>query len=348
MIPSYQAGAIAYGGTEWFLVNWVPATPHNGTYTMIDPTDGYTPDELQKFHQYYGFTRAISDSAFVGEWESAGFDSHQILVSIGYNNNGSADLNSDWQGIVDYFQSQVLGYSFDEPSGDGGKGISASQMQSIENSVHAVGSKLWLDDYDTGVIPYSLSNQLQDVVRESHIWGEAMLENSDYIMCDADNAKATDGEDDIGCYVGEDYNEFQSAFTGQPAFNTIFTRPPYSVRNIESVVNWIVAHLGVPINTFAVWLPSGWTWADVDGFAQYAYQAGFLGQYQLLEQAKYVCLENNVTFVPTSSDVQGTYYGVLNNGVYTGPVDPSTSGATACWSIQTWVSQNHYQTVYAQ
>ncbi len=336
LIPSYQQGAIAYGGTEWFLVNWVPATSHNGTYTMVDP-NGCSSDQWSQLYQHYGFQCAIVNVNYVSELTSVGFSRSDLLVGI-----GSHGLDANWQDELNQYTNTVMGYFIDEPSGF----IDGATMQNVKTAVHNARSTLWLDDYDTGVI----SSILYVVQHNYHLADVPMLDNADCVMCDADNSYWVSGEGGIGCYVGEDYNEFQGWFggSGQPLFNTIFTMPPYTNQNVPSVVDWASSHLGNHIAFFALYLPAGWSWSDVDGFAQYAYQAGFLGQYQLLEQAKYVCLQNNVTFVPTSSDVEGTYYGVLDNGSYTGPVDPSTSGATACWSIQTWVSQNQYQTIYAQ
>ena len=299
----------------------------------------YTSDQLAELHNHYGFTRIICTPGSWADYVNAGFAQNQIILLIGYQ---GLDLN--WQDeILNYGPPapvRFLGFMVDEPSGF----VTGATMQKVAQEVHSYGDQLWLDDYDTGVI----SDVLYFAAHNYHLADVPMLDNADYTMCDADNSENLDGMAGIGCYVGQDYDEFLNWFSGTPKFNTIFVMPTYSERNVQTVVDWITnGHIGTPITNFALYLPSGWSWAEVDGFAQYAYQAGFLGQYQLLEQAKYVCLQNNVTFVPTSSDVEGTYYGVLNNGVYTGPVDPSTSGATACWSIQTWVSQNQYQTVYA-
>jgi hypothetical protein len=299
---------------------------------------GYSSDQLVELRQHYGFTRIVCPSSAWSDYVNAGFSRNQIILLIGYHG-----LDYEWQDtVLIYGGFGFLGFMADEPSGF----VTAATMQGVAQEVHSYGDHLWLDDFDTGVIPADLINTIE---HNNHLADVPMLDNADHVMCDADNSQLLNGMAGIGCYLGEDYNEFLGWFTGTPDFNTIYVMPTYSERNVQTVVDWIAnGHIGTPIQNFALFLPAGWSWAEVDGFAQYAYQAGFLGQYQQLEQAKYVCLENNVTFVPTSSDVEGTYYGVLDNGSYTGPVDPSTSGATACWSIQTWVSQNQYQTIYAQ
>lgn len=332
------------GGTSWFLVNYVPATGHNGTYTLIDAGTSSFQDQ-QKFCQYYGFSRAICDSAYVGQFHAAGFNTNQILVGIGYNDaNGNATIKDNWQNIVNGWGNQVLGYFFDEPSGSqGGISILPSYMETVQNAVHTVGSKLWLDDFDSGVMPYPYGNY--------HPAGHQILDHGDYIMCDADNSKWVSGVGGVGCYVGEDYNEFQEWFPGgsQPTFNTIFTMPTFDNRNIGSVVNWMDDHLGNNINTFALWLPpDAWNWAEVDAFASYAYQAGFLGQYQEQQQAKYVCQQDNVGFTPGNGTLL-SYYGVWNGTYFSGPVDPSsTLAATLCWQFQENDPTGQFQTVYSR
>ncbi len=288
--------------------------------------------------------RAICGSDYVSQFHAAGFNTNQILVGIGYNDaNGNATINPDWQNIVSGWGSQVLGYFFDEPSGSqGGISILPSYMETVQSAIHAVGSKLWLDDFDSGVMPYPYDNY--------HPAGHQILDHGDYIMCDADNSKWVSGVGGVGCYVGEDYNEFQEWFPGgsQPTFNTIFTMPTFDNRNIGSVVNWMDDHLGNNINTFVLWLPeNAWNWDEVTAFAGYAYQAGFLGQYQELKQIEYVCQLDNVGF-PPGTDSQMGYYGVLTDGwYYAGPVDPSTPGAILCWA-EGWNWLNQYQTVYAR
>ncbi len=59
--------------------------------------------------------------------------------------------------------------------------------------------------------------------------------------------------------------------------------------------------------------------------------AGFLGVENEPYTYTYVCQQNAVSFTPTGSS--GSYYGVWNGSRYTGPVDPSTSGAVLCWLL---------------
>ena len=326
MLQYHAKGSVVNGGTQWFLMDYVPATSHNGTYTMIDAGSSSFADEAE-FVSHYGFTRAICDSAYVPQFRSAGFSINQILVGIGFNNGGVATLDENWQNTVNCYGNQVLGYFIDEPSGDEGQGITDTYMQIVQTAVHAVGSKLWLDDYDTGVIGLPLAHGF-------HLINVPLIDHGDYIMCDADNSNWVSGVGGIGCYVGEDYDEFQTWFGGgsQPTFNTIFTMPTFDNRNVGSVMNWMDAHLGNNINTFALWLPANaWNWTEVEAFADSAYQAGFLGAQQELMQAQYTCQQNNVAFVPSGFDAN--YYGVLTDDwYYSGPVDPSLPGATLCWS----------------
>ncbi len=60
MLRYYAQGAVVLGSTtQWSFVNYVPATSHNGTYTLIDAGSSSFQDQ-QKFSQYYGFTRSLS------------------------------------------------------------------------------------------------------------------------------------------------------------------------------------------------------------------------------------------------------------------------------------------------
>ncbi len=337
MIQYFSNGATVTGGTSWFLVNYVPATSRNGTYTMF-ATSNISTDKFTTLYNHYAFRRVVCGDGDVESLEAAGFNENSLLITLP---DGTADecgnvggLQSGWQQLVDKYKGSVLGYFIDEPSGD----IDGETMSGVASYVHTAGSTLWLDDYDTGVI----SSILYFTFHNCHLADAVMLHWGDHIMCDADNAKATNGWDGIGCYLAQDYNEFQGWFGN--SFNTIWTENGFP--NGASLVNWLESDAG--ISNFALFLNPNWSWADVDDFAAYAYQAGFLGSYQVLKQAQYVCEQNNVAFSPGSSGIAGSYYGVLSNGYYTGPVDPSTQGAVLCWMENGWVSLNQYQTVFAK
>ncbi len=328
-IQYFAKGTVVNGGTQWTFLNYVPATSHDGTYTILHAVDG-SADQIAKLYEYYGFRRAIVTYPYVSEYAQAGFSENQLLVIIGYQG-----MDADWRTAVSTCTNQVLGYTVDEPSNK----VTADSMGVVKNAISAVGSALWIDDYDTGVIP---DNILLEAWHNDHIADWGVLYYADYLMCDADNAKDTNGQEPDGTYLAEDYNDFLDHPGIPGSFNTIYTMPPYE--NEADVLSWISSHTQ-QITNFALDLESGWTWNDVDNFAVYAYQAGFLGSYQQLEQVKYVCEQNNVGFSP-GSGVAGSYYGILtNNSYYTGPVDPSTQGAVLCWQQDGIVPLSQYQTV---
>ncbi len=334
MLQYHAKGSVVNGGTQWSFVKYVPAISHNGTQTMIDMANVGGAD-MARFYQYYGFTTAICYSTNESDAVAAKFREDSLLIQIGNQN-----LDSDWENTVANFKGDVLGYMIDEPSNK----VSAVSMEQVKTAVLTVNSSLWLDDYDTDVVPDQAIPYWMHLLHNDHIADWGALYYATYLMCDADNTKDLNGSEPTGTYLAEDYNDFLNHPGIPGAFNTVFTQPTYV--NEADVTDWIDNHLG-NIKYFALMLNSGWQWSDVDNFAIYAYQAGFLGSYQQLQQSQYVCEEDNVGFAPNG--VAGSYYGVLTDGwYYSGPVDPSTSGATLCWSLQGWVTENQYQTVYAR
>ncbi len=334
MLQYHAKGSVVNGGTQWSFVKYVPAISHNGTQTMIDMANVGASD-MAKFYQYYGFTTAICGSDKEPDAIAAEFHEDSLLIQISNNQTG---LFSGWEQTVATLKDDVLGYLADEPSGK----IAPVMMQDVRTAIDGVNSALWIDDYDTDVIP---SDVLLGVPQESHEADWGVLYYATYLMNDADNAAYTNGTSNlVGTYLAENYNDFLNHPGIPGTLNAIFTQPTYV--NEADVTDWIDNHLG-NIKYFALMLNSGWQWSDVDKFAIYAYQAGFLGSYQQLQQSQYVCEEDNVGFAPNGA--AGSYYGVLTDGwYYSGPVDPSTSGATLCWSLQGWVTENQYQTVYAR
>lgn len=251
LLRTYTEGSVYNTTTtEWMLVHFVPAVSHNGTYTMFT-ADNCTIAQCATMLQYYGFSRAVCSDGSVPNLLSANFSLNQILVQIG-NGGGCGfpypspgpGLFSNWQALVDKYKNTVLGYYYDEPSG----WTTGAAMQSVAGYIHTTypGAKLWLDDYDTGVI----SSILYFTFHNCHLADDVMLHYGDYIMSDADNASATNGWDGIGCYIGQDYNEFQSWFPFQPTFNTIYTMSSYP--NEGSLMNWMDAHLNSTISNFAL------------------------------------------------------------------------------------------------
>lgn len=332
LVPNYNQGAIYYGGTEWSFQNYVPATSHNGTYTLLHATIA-TLGQLDTLHNYYGFTRATLNYTGVSGYSPV-FGLSNLLIRIGYQN-----VDANWDSVVNVYGNSVLGYMIDEPSDK----VSASTIQSIASYIHSHGSSLWLDDYDTSVEPTD-----DYPCYSGHLADWSALNSCDYLMCDADNTTYTNGGGVCGTWLAENYNAFlgyQQPPPPTPVFNTIYTTPPYTSEG--DVTSWMDTHLS-QIKTFGLYLGYPFSWTDVATFAQYAYQAGYLGEYQEQEEAKYTCQQNAVLFDPGSSGTAGSYYGVWNGSGYTGPVDPSTQGAVLCWLFTGWNPMNQYQTVYAQ
>ena len=295
--------------------------------------DNVNSSYYDTLYQKYCFRRAICSHGYVSGLVAAGFSENQILVIIG----GNKQLNPDWQTVVSTFGDSVMGYFIDEPSGY----INSTEMQEVQSYIQGYGSQLWLDDYDTGVIPNDY------LCYQYHLADWVALDDCAYLMCDADNAGDLNGQGLCGTWLAQDYGEFLNKGLSQPYFNTIFTMRPYPSEG--DVISWINNNPS-QISNFALYLPPGWGWSqgDMDNFAIYAYQAGFLGSFQELYQIQYVCEQNSVAFTP-GSRTAGYYYGVLTDGwYYTGPVDPSTPGAVVCWQSNGWYSLNQYQTVYAR
>ncbi len=331
LVPSYSEGAIYYGGTEWLFQNYVPATSHNGTYTLLHAKIA-TIGEQDTLRNYYGFSRATLNCTGVSGYSSV-FGLSNLLIRIGYQG-----VDANWDSVVSVYGGTVLGYMVDEPSNK----VSASTIQSIAAYIHSHSSSLWLDDYDTGV-----EGTDNYVCYSAHLADWSALNSCDYLMCDADNTTWTNGGSACGTWLAENYDAFlgfQQPPPPTPVFNTIYTTPPYTSEG--DVTSWMDTHLS-QIKTFALYLPYPFSWTDVNNFAQYAYQAGYLGENQEEEEAKYTCQENAVLFNP-GTGIAGSYYGVWNGSGYTGPVDPSTQGAVLCWSLTGWNPLNQYQTVYTQ
>ncbi len=269
------------------------------------------------------------NSTGIGDYSSA-FGLKNLLIRIGYQG-----VDANWQTVVSTYGDSVLGYMIDEPWDK----VSASSIQSIAGFIHGYGSTLWLDDYDTGMMPYDYPCYS----RHQADW--SALNSCDYLMCDADNSGNTNGSSICGTWLAQNYNAFLGSEPPTPVFNTIYTTPPYYSEG--DVTSWMDDHIS-RITTFALYLNSGYSWSDVDEFAQYAYQAGYLGEYEEQFQAEYTCDEDGVEFNP-GTELDGSYWGVWSGTGYTGPVDPSTTpGAVECWTLTEWNPLNQYQTLYAR
>ena len=137
--------------------------------------------DLATLYNKYCFRRAVVGDWEVGTYTAAGFDESQLLISIGYHNNGTYVMNSNWQNDVSTYRGTVLGYWMDEPSGL----ITGAQMASIKAYISQHGGKLWLEDYDTGPIP---SNILAGQPYSYHLADVPMLNNADFISCNGNTS----------------------------------------------------------------------------------------------------------------------------------------------------------------
>ncbi|MGB6065501.1 MAG: hypothetical protein WBG50_11880 [Desulfomonilaceae bacterium] len=112
---------------------------------MIDMANIGASD-MARFYQYYGFTTAICGSDKEPDAIAARFREDSLLIQISNNQTG---LFPGWNQSVASLKNDVLGYLADEPSGK----IAPVTMQGVRTAIDGVGSVLWIDDYDTGVIP---------------------------------------------------------------------------------------------------------------------------------------------------------------------------------------------------
>ena len=322
---------------------YLPEDSAKHKYLMF-MTSNVSSDKFETMYQKYCFRRVVCGDGDINALESAHFSRNQLLISIG-NGGGCGfpypspgpGLLSNWRHLVDTYTGNVLGYMYDEPSG----WTNGDTMKAVADYIHTRNGSLWLDDYDTGVI----SSVPYFAYHNCHLADDVMLPNGDYIMNDADNAQATNGWDGIGCYIVDDFNEFQYWFGAK--FNSIFTMNGFP--NEASLVSWVQSHPS--ISNYAIYLTSSWSWGDLDSFMGYADQAGFLGHQYQVYYYTYVCQTNSVKFTPPSAPEAGAgkpaYYGVwTNNAYYTGPVDPSTPGAVLCWAFQSGAATSQTVNVY--
>ncbi len=316
---------------------------------------------LATLYNKYCFRRAVVGDYEIGSYTNTnvGFNENQLLISIGYHTNGDPlhfvkaqyVMNPNWQTDVSnpqYKNGQVLGFWMDEPSGF----ITGSQMASIKSQISQNGGRLWLEDYDTGPIP---SNLYAGQPYSYHLADVPMLQNADYISCNGNTSYWVNGENISGINVLIfDYLEFQGWFGNR--FNTIACQPTDgsgALRNDATMYNWMINYPNV--NNFAIYIGGGITnvadnnvsarEAGLDNLMSDAYNAGFLGYQYRLYNYTYVCQTSCVNFTPPSCPTppaQNTagaggsiYYGVwTNSSYYSGPVNPSTPGATICWILQ--------------
>lgn len=174
---------------------YLPEDVQKGKYLMF-MTSNVSSDKFATIYQKHCFRRVVCGDGDVSALTSAGFDTSQLLIQIGYDGgcgfpypSPGPGLFANWRSLVDKYKARVLGYIYDEPSG----WTSGADMQNVAAYIHGYGSSLWLDDYNTGVI-----DQLLFPWHNCHIADFAMLQYGDYIMNDADNADPTNGWAGIG------------------------------------------------------------------------------------------------------------------------------------------------------
>ena len=266
---------------------------------------------------------------------AGGFSEGQIILSIGWASLPSG-LRSDWETIVrqysvqNQYRSKVLGYLIDEPSGK----VSASTMAYVKQRVTSYGLPLFLDDYDTGVLPWPYYDE-SDI---RHPTDQGTLNLADFVWNDGNTSRWISGANFFGIdRLPEDYDEFQSWFGSK--FNGIACKPmdgSGALMNDPTMWNWLISYTNC--NHFALYLdPSlanDWA-AALRNFMVDADYAGLFGHRCNIFHFNYTCKVNNVNFTPPQGNDRGagaaSFSGVwTNNSYYRGPVDPTSPGAVEC------------------
>ena len=338
LIPYWNKGA-QWTNTQWNFYKYLPADSAKGKYLVlwgIPPNGDYAT-----MYNKYCFRRLVCAGDQVAAAASAGFTLSQLIISIGWNNyDGTYTIVSNWGQLVSQYGSSVLGFMMDEPSG----GLTGADMASLKNFIVGFNGKVWLDDYDTGVIP-----KLYAPPHNYHLADVPMLDYADYVTSDGNTSVWISGNNalGIGPYLSDDYNEFQGWFGSKLTAIVCKTMDNSgALRNDETMWDWLQGHSSC--NNFVLYLdwdnyPSGVA-PSIDNFEADAYDAGFLGTEKELYDYKFVCEKDGVTFTPNG--IISEYYGVWNGSGYSGPVDPSYPGAVVCWQLASTTPTGEFQDSY--
>ena len=332
LVPYWNEGA-KWTYSQWNFYKRLPEDSAKGKYLVVGlPPSGV---DYASMYQQYCFRRAICSSGQqLTDVTTAGFSRAEILVGIGAN---------DYQSVINQYGSSVLGYFIDEPSGTNGVGqITGEEMSQIKIAIITAGSKLYLDDYDTGVIPGTYVG-----VHSYHLADAVTLGYGDFIWNDGNTSKWVSGANILGIdYLQDDYNEFQSWFGDR--LNGIVCKPmdgSGALMNDQTMWSWLQSHPNC--NNFVLYLDpafqSDWP-AALSNFEADASQAGFLGTENQLYDYQFVCQESGVRFTPNGTAFN--YYGVWDGSGYSGPVIEGTAGAVVCWQLLSTTPTGQFQDIY--
>ncbi|MCL5266871.1 MAG: hypothetical protein M1469_02060 [Bacteroidetes bacterium] len=338
LIPYWNQGA-QWTYNQWNFYKYLPEDSAKGKYLVLwgVPPNG----DYASMYNNYCFRRVVCTGDQIAAATSAGFRLDQLIISIGYHDDsGNYIIVSDWGQLISEYKDEVLGYLMDEPSGF----LTGQQMADLKSYIVTFNGKLWLDDYDTGVIPSSYAPP-----HNYHLADVPMLNNADYVLNDGNTSIWISGNNPLGIgpYLSDDYNEFQGWFGTK--FNAIVCKTmdnSGALRNDQTMWDWLQGHSNC--NNFVLYLDwakySSGVEPSITNFEADAYDAGFLGTEKELYDYKFVCEEDGVTFTPNGT--ANDYYGVWNGNGYSGPVDPSTPGAVVCWQLASTTPTGQFQDTY--
>ena len=343
LIPYWNQGA-QWTNTQWNFYKYLPEDSAKGKYlVLIGATGGY--DSL---YSKYCFRRAVVGWAQdVTAYTQARFSEAQLLFQLGYlkqdpdTPTGTYIVDPNWSNDVAAYAGTLLGFWMDEPS----IALAQSTMDNIKNHISALNATLWLNDYDTEMVPPS--NPVLQAANSYHPVNLNILQDGDFVWNDGNTSKWVSGANLFGVDVlSDDYGEFQGFFGNR--FNGIVCTVmdgSGALLNDATMFYWLQDHSNC--NNFALYLnpafENAWP-AALNNFEADAYDAGFLGTQNELYDYKFACQQNAVVFTPpgTSAD----YYGLWNGTEYTGPVAPGTQGAVVCWVLSSMTATGQFQDNY--
>lgn len=331
---------------------YLPEDSAKGKYLTL--VGEYSGISISALYAKYCFRRAVCGDYQIQDFINAGFCENELLVQIGWlqqdccTPTGTYHLSSNWKTDVDAYASKVLGFWMDEPS----IALDPSTLQNVKNYIALNGSKLWLEDYDTGPVP---PNILYGWPTAYHPANYGMLQqDGDYIWNNGNTSAWVSGANVYGVDVlSTDYSLFEQAFGSK--FNGIECQPmdgSGALMNDATMCKWLISNLNASNFCYAIGTGNAKIsdgdlnarLAGLNNFMNDAAGAGFLGTENQLYNYLYVCQENGVLFTPPGPS--GSYYGVWNGSGYTGPVDPNGQGAVLCWLLVSTTPTGQFQDIY--
>ena len=109
LVPYFGEGA-RWTDSFWDFNKYLPEDSHKGKYLMLVGGSSFVligGYDLATLYNKYCFRRAVVGDWEVGTYTAAGFDESQLLISIGYHNNGTYVMNSNWQNDVSTYRGTV-------------------------------------------------------------------------------------------------------------------------------------------------------------------------------------------------------------------------------------------------